>query len=300
MAAFAWTVAWALASGGRRTVAWLPMVAVLPILSPVVDNIALGNVDTLVAGFSASGALLVALWLEDGRPGHAVLGGVLLAGAAATKNEGLVAAVIVVVLALIVVLVRREPVPWRARLGPWLIATGFVAFSIIPWQIWMAAHDISNKDVPGLGTTLNADYLSDRTDRLDLAFHRLLTVVGNQGVYLWIAPAFLAIAVAAIVVGRSRMRSIGAFYLAAVLLFFASLLWVFWTGVLEIQFHLDTAADRTSITYMMFGLVGLAHLASSAVRYRETTPADLADRPRAALAAGDRAPTSAAPDPPAT
>jgi hypothetical protein len=181
-----------------------------------------------------------------------------------------------------------------------LIATGFVAFSIIPWQIWMAAHDIGNKDVPGLGTTLNADYLSDRTDRLDLAFHRLLTVVGNQGVYLWIGPAFLAIAVAAIVVGRSRMRSIGAFYLAAVLLFFASLLWVFWTGVLDIQFHLDTAADRTSITYMMFGLVGLAHLASSAVRYRETTPADLADRPRAALAAGDRAPTSAAPDPPAT
>jgi hypothetical protein len=300
MAAFAWTVAWALASGGRRTVAWLPMVAVLPILSPVVDNIALGNVDTLVAGFSASGALLVALWLEDGRPGHAVLGGVLLAGAAATKNEGLVAAVIVVVLALIVVLVRREPAPWRDRLGPWLIATGFVAFSIIPWQIWMAAHDISNKDVPGLGTTLNADYLSDRTDRLDLAFHRLLTVVGNQGVYLWIAPAFLAIAVAAIVVGRSRMRSIGAFYLAAVLLFFASLLWVFWTGVLEIQFHLDTAADRTSITYMMLGLVGLAHLASSAVRNRETTPADLPDRPRAALAAGDLAPTSAAPGPPAT
>jgi hypothetical protein len=300
MAAFAWTVAWALASCGRRTVAWLPMVAVLPILSPVIDNVALGNVDTLVAGFSASGALLIALWLEDGRPAHAVLGGVLLGGAAATKNEGLVAAVIVIVAALVVVLVRRQPAPWRARLGPWLIATGFVAFSIVPWQIWMAAHDISNKDVPGLGTTLNADYLSDRTDRLDAAFHRLLTVVGNQGVYLWIGPAFLAFAIAAIVVGRSRMRSIAAFYLAAALLFFASLLWVFWTGVLEIQFHLDTAADRTSTTYMLIGLVALAHLASSAVRDREATAADPAGPPRAALAAGGRAPTSAAADPPAT
>ncbi len=304
MAAFAWTVGWALAGGGRRMLAWLPMVVVLPILSPVVDNIALGNVDTLVAGFSASGALLIALWLEDGRAGRAVLGGVLLGGAATTKNEGLIAAIIVIALALIVVLVRRERAPWRERLGPWLIAAGFVAFAIVPWQIWMAAHHITNKDVPGLGTTLNVGYLSDRTDRLDQAVQRLFTVFGNQGVYLWIAPAFLALAVAAIVAGRGRMRSIAAFYLSAAVLFFASLLWVFWTGVLDIQFHLDTAADRTSITYMMFGLVGLAHLASSALRLRETAAAATAagppDRPGPALAAGDHAPTSAAPAPPAT
>jgi hypothetical protein len=304
MAAFAWTVGWALASGGRRVLGWLPFVVVLPMLSPVVDNIALGNVDTLVAGFSASGALLIALWLEDGRAGRAVIGGVLLGGAALTKNEGLIAALIVMVVALVVILARREKVPWRERFGPWLVAAGVVAFAIVPWQIWMAVHDISNRDVPGLGTTLSWSYLSDRTDRLDLAFHRLLTVVGNQGVYLWVAPAFLALTIAAIAVGRGRMRSIAAFYLASVLLFFASLLWVFWTGVLDIQFHLDTAADRTSITYMMFGLVGLAHLATSAVRWREhasaATAADPADRRPAALAAGDRAPTSAAPGPQAT
>jgi hypothetical protein len=300
MAAFAWTVAWALSSGGRRMIAWLPMVVVLPILSPVIDNVALGNVDTLVAGFSAAGALLIALWLEDGHPGRAVLGGVLLGGAATTKNEGLIAAIIVMVLALIVVLARREQAPWRGRLGPWLGAAAFVAFAVVPWQIWMAVHHITNKDVPGLGTTLDIGYLSDRTDRLNLAVQRLFNIFGNQGVYLWIAPAFLALAVAAIVAGRGRMRSIAAFYLSAAVLFFAALLWVFWTGVLDIQFHLDTAADRTSTTYMFIGLIGLAHLASSALRLRETTPADLPDRPRAALAPGDPVPTSAAPGPPAT
>ena len=46
--------------------------------------------------------------------------------------------------------------------------------------------------------------------------------------------------------------------------------------------------------------IGLAHLASSALRLREATPADLPDRPRAAWAPGDPVPTSAAPGPPAT
>ncbi len=205
-------------------------------------------------------------------------------------------------LALIVIVARRERAPWRERFGAWLIAAGIVAFAIVPWQLWMAAHDISNRDVPGLGTTLSWSYLSDRTDRLDLAFHRLLSIVGNQGVYLWVGLVFLALTVATIAVGRGRIRSIAAFYLAAVLLFFASLLWVFWTGVLEIHFHLDSAADRTSITYMMFGLgSGTAHLVGSAVRLRETAPtaADRPDRLRAALAPGDRGPTSAAADRPA-
>jgi hypothetical protein len=97
-------------------------------------------------------------------------------------------------------LIRRDALPWRTRLGPWLIA-------------------------------------------------------------------------AAIVVGRGRMRSIASFWVAIAVLFFCSLLWVFWTGVLDIQFHLDTAADRTSITFMMFALVGMAHLATSAVRLRERAPA---------------------------
>lgn len=285
VAAFAWTVAWALGPG-RRVLAWLPAVVVLPILGPVVDNVALGNVDTLVAGFAAAGALLVALWLEERRPALGVAGAVLLAGAACTKNEGLVAALVVLALAAVVLLVRADPLPRLRRLRTWLVCAGVVAFAIVPWQVWMAAHDIANKDVPGLTTTLDPGYLADRTDRLDAAVERLFTVMSNQGVYLWIMPAFLALAAAAIVADR-RLRALAGFYLAGVVLFFCALLWVFWTGVLDIRFHLDTAADRTSMTYMLLALVGLAHLASSAVRARERdeAPADAAATP-AALPAG--------------
>lgn len=281
MAAFAWTVAWALAPG-RRAVVWLPAVVVLPILGPVVDNIALGNVDTLVAAFSAAGALLVALWLEDGRSECAVLGAVLLGGAACTKNEGMIAALIVIAVAAVVLLVRRDPLPRLRRLRPWFAVAGIVLVAIVPWQLWLALHDVANTDVPGLGSALSPGYLSERTGRLGTAVERLFTVFGNQGVYLWIMPTFLALAVALVATARGRLRSLAGFYLAAVVLFFCALLWVFWTGRLDVQYHLDTAADRTSMTFMILALVGVAHLASSVVRAREQALAEPTDGAEAA------------------
>jgi len=301
MAAFAWTVAWALAPG-RRVLSWLPVVVVLPILSPVPENIALGNVDTLVAGFLAAGALFAALWLEDGRGAHMLVGGVLLAGAASTKNEGFVGALLVLAVALAVALARREPGPWRQRLGPWLAGAGVVLFAVLPWRVWLAAHDISNSDTPGLGESLDWGYLSDRWDRLDLAFQRMLTIFGNQGVYFWIPPCFLALVVALAVRPRLRLRSLAGFWLAAAVLYLAALLWVFWTSRLEIGFHLDTAANRTAVGVAMLAVVGLAQLVSSTLRAREAAATAGAgpDRPPPAAAAGDPAPTSSAPGPTAT
>jgi hypothetical protein len=265
MAAFVWTLSWALLPG-RRALAWLPAIVVLPILSPVVDNIALGNVDTLVAGFVAAGALFVALWLEDGRPERMILGAVLLAGAATTKNEGLVGSLVVLLLAGIVVLARG-----RAGWRPWLAGAGIVAFAILPWQLWMAVHDVTNRDVPGLGESLKPSYLSDEFFRVGPSIKSFFMIFGNQGVYLWIMPAFLALVLAVLVLRWRPLRTVAAFYLGAVLLFFASLIFVFWTSRLNLDFQISTSSNRVSMTFMLLALVGLAHVGSSAVRAREAT-----------------------------
>lgn len=252
-AAFVWSAGYLLRRRGVATLALLPPLAVLG-LSPIAAAwVSIGYGDVTVACFTAAGALCVGLWVggADGR--YAVLGGILLAGAANTKNEGLTAAVAVVIAAGVVA--------WRTRSGgwrPWL-ATGALAIGgALPWLLWRSSHHLKNDDVPGLGTSLDPSYLWHRLDRLSAANGKLLAQLAREDAWSFVPACFLVLAIFCLVKGIARREA--GFYLTTTVLMFLSLAWAYWTGLLEVQYWLHFSADRViTATVFVCGL-GLIHL----------------------------------------
>jgi hypothetical protein len=215
--------------------------------------VSIGYGDVTVACFTAAGALCVGLWLDGGGARYAVLGGVLLAGAANTKNEGLTAAVAVLVAAGIVA--------WRTRAGswrPWLAAGVLAIGGALPWILWRSSHHLKNEDVPGLGTSLDPGYLFDRLDRLSVANGKLLAQLANEGAWSFVAPCFLVLAIFCLVKGIARREA--GFYLGTTVLMFLSLAWAYWTGLLEVHYWLQFSADRVITATVFVCALGLIHL----------------------------------------
>lgn len=280
LACFVWTVGFLLAPY-RRAITWLPVIALLLTLSPLVENVGGGNADVTVAAFAALGALGAGLWLETRRPAHLLIAAVALGAAANTKNEGqAAAAVVLVVVGLVAAWGSWRPL--RRRPGPglvaWLGAAGVVVVMFAPWRLWTATHGLRNVDTIGARKALFGGELGARTERVEPTIEALVGQLANQGAWGYILPAFLLLAL--VCLGRPVLRRPAALYLGVVLALFTILVGVYMFSVFVIADHLVTSVPRTVIGLQLVAAVGIAHLAGAAWAQRDEPRWDAPTPPR--------------------
>jgi hypothetical protein len=240
---------------GLRSRAWtaiLPLALVAAV--PTSFGILRGDADITMAIFVAAGTLCLALWIEDGGAGLAVMAALLLGAGLNSKNEGVAFTIgVIVAAALVLVFAAR-----RRLIGLAGVAVALIAFAA-PWHLWVAAHGPFTTDVTPLSTSLDLHYLTSRLSTLDYAARVVLGRLTNQGSYAWILPCFLALGIAAVVAGWRRR--VAAFYLAGVTLAVLALLWVYWTSEQpDLAGHILRTSLRTITGPLFVAAAGIAHL----------------------------------------
>jgi hypothetical protein len=164
-----------------RGVAWLAAAVALLCLGlpTMVNNVVWNYADAPLAYLVALGALCSAVYLAEGDRTAALVAGPFLAGAAMTKNEGLVLALIVVLAAAAVAAFAHVSV------RPLALAALVVVGVSLPWRLWLVTHGVGNSDFR----------LSDpHVDRYEVALKHLvkelltawfpLTLIGVLGIAL--------------------------------------------------------------------------------------------------------------------
>jgi len=258
-AAFVWTAVFLLRSRGVDTLVALAPIGALALTRTASSNVAAGEADVTVACFTAAGALSVGLWLDASERRYALLGGVFLGAAAATKNEGAAAAVAVLLAAAGVLTAARLP-RWRV----WAIAAAIAAIGAVPWTAWRSAHGVRNVDTGPVSNAVDVGRLTGRLDRLVAAVGKLFAALADQGSWSWIVPCFLVLAGVCVYTGRARREA--AFYVACCGLMMLGLCWVYLVGNRPIHLWLRNSAPRVVTGVVFVAAMGAAHLAWMALR----------------------------------
>jgi hypothetical protein len=187
----------------RHVPAWLlwpPLVLVLSV-PRVAAGLLVPQADVLVDVLFVVGALLLALWLRDGRGWRLAAATLLLAGAGLTKREGILFAAAALGVAL-GASYGRYRVAWP-RL---LVVAAAVALAALPWRLWYQSNGIGGEGPADAGAGGSLDRM---LDALRLSFDVVFDTT------LWsVVPIVALIALgAALVWGDRRLAA----YLAALL-----------------------------------------------------------------------------------
>lgn len=191
--------------------------------------------DFPLALFFGLAALAGWSYLESGRAPFAALLALFAGAAWATKREGLAFVVLLYLVLLAFALARRVSVV------PLVLAGAASLVAVLPWRIWVNAHDLEPKELP-LGKAVNPSYLLDRTDRVGPAVRGLAEQAFKPGWWLAILPLLLISTVLAL--RDRRGRPLAVFVLSLVGLMFLSLLWAYWGDRPEIHQHVAHTARR--------------------------------------------------------
>jgi hypothetical protein len=261
---FLWAAAF-LAARVARPLVWAPLIAVIAVTPSLSDGIRTLGADVPMSLFLGLGVLLVGLWLADGRRGDLAVGTILLAAAANTKNEGLVAAFGVLAVAAIVAGVagRRDSI--RRATVPVVAALAVVALAVAPWRLWVAAHPVAG-DTADVSVSKGLDpvFIIHHADRIQPTVSAIGDQVSDPGRWLYLLPLMLAISVAAFRIPTERR--LVAFYLGAGLTVFASLvIWGYVINDWQIDELITFTVDRTVDGMMLVAVAGLLHLSGRAL-----------------------------------
>jgi hypothetical protein len=258
LAGFCGAAAWIVGRAGRA-VAWLPVLLLVVTASGVRGHLLSGYADLPMALLVGLGVLLLGAWLQSGDRRELGLGVLMLASAAATKNEGLAAGT--AVLAVTVAVRFLAPDAGTGRLRSAAAATAaFAAFavSLLPWRAWMAAHSISGDMKVSQG--LDPGYLLSRTERVWPAVKGLTGPLAAQNEWQYLVP--LGAAAALVFLTVRGLRRLAAFYLGCGALVFASLVWAYWFSGADLAWQLNTSATRTISAVVAVGAAAALHLGS--------------------------------------
>ncbi len=231
---------------------WLPLGIATVVVPAVFVQTQTAYADIPAALFLAVGALLLGEWLRTRDPRSLAVVVLMLAAAASTKNEGLMGAVVALVVAGVITLFGRR----RAELRAFGIAGAAFVLAILPWRVWIAAHDIHG-DIP-LRKGLSPWYLADRTDRVGPALRSLYAQLIEPG-WLYVIPLAIALALVCLLVARLRLLAV--FYLATGVLTFWALVWAYWASPTEpLDFFLATSSYRVVAVLAAIAFAALLEL----------------------------------------
>ncbi len=236
---------------------WIAPLVLLSLTPAALDNLVSGYADITGRVILATGSLALALWLDRGELGSLGLGVVLLAAAANTKDEDLVAAVLLLVVAIVFDLARARGAP--QRLHRLRLAGGAAlcfAVLVLPWRVWTARHHLSDSVEPRIPHALSPAYIFGRTHQLSQTVTSM--VRQTLGEWHWLAAVFIVACV--ICIAARTGRRVAGFYLASVLVIVVSLLWLYTTTPVNLGFLLRTSMDRTVDLFMVPAAMATAHL----------------------------------------
>ena len=245
LVACVWALAYLMAPRVRAVV-WAPILLAVAVAPGVWRQLLTGFADVPLGVFLVVGTLLVGLWLAEGSRRHLAVGALMLAAAASTKNEGLTMAVAVIAAAALTLAVGRR----RSELRDLAAAAGGFVLVLLPWRIWIAAHDIGS-DLP-IADGLKPGFLADRSERVRPAVRAVNANLSDQAQWLHFVPVAVVVALAC-VAARAGAR-VALFYLVTGAAVWAALVWAYWISPYELDYHLRTSADRV-VTGLVFVMV---------------------------------------------
>jgi hypothetical protein len=244
----------------RPALLW-PSLAMLALV-PTFDNFVgsgLGE-EPLLELFTLAVAA-AALWLTDPEPRLAALCGLFLAAGVLTKNEGLMLAV-----ALLVMLVATGRPLRNYRALAALVATPALAFA--SWRIWLSANDVHVVDRDfRLQDVFHFGYLGDRTDRLRIALGQMPRALFDPENLLLSVPLALGLIAILLVAGRGRRLAL--LSLGTIVLTFFGYALIYWIGIPDIHFYLDSTVIRLMTDVALPAAVLFPLLLAEALARRE-------------------------------
>lgn len=274
MGALVWTMGWLVAALGRRW-PWAFVLATIAASGVIITNITLGDADAVMAAYVGCSVLCFGIWLERGHPAHALLGAVLLAGAANVKNEGLVFGVAMAVALVTAAAVGVRPGRWRDLAA----AAAIVFASVLPWQLWVLGNDAAERATQSPWQVAgDLGFLFDRMNYLGRGVEQIVLQLTNTAEWNFLFPIFIILGVALVAFGRDR--TVAAFYLGAAFLGFLSVAYVYWvTPFADLGGFEERTGPRIVLGIVFIVSAGLAHMLHlAAASYREPEPGEPADR----------------------
>jgi hypothetical protein len=215
----------------------LAAVAMLPSLDRLVGS-SLG--DEPLAQLFALAGIAAALWLLERGWRMAVVCGILLVALPMTKNEGLMLGIALLLTLSAATMLRA----WRT-LVPLVVVTLLAA---VPWRLWHAANGVGDQSDYRFSDIAHLGRLADRVDRLGIALRDFSGYVVDPGRWLLAVPLALVLAVLL----SHRRTGLAALSAGTVLIAFAGYLVIYWIGLPEIHFYLDSSGERVSAPLAVF------------------------------------------------
>jgi hypothetical protein len=237
---------------GDRVPAAVLAVGLLAVLSasPVLAQLSSNLADVPLAFLCSLGVVCLGRFLVTGEGWTLVAAALFLGAAMLTKSEGLLFAAAAFLAVAIVLAAARD---WRP-LGHVAAAAGASLAILLPWRLYLAAHDLRNPEYR-LSDALDPGYLADRRERVSPAASRLWEELWS-GRFGFLVPLALVAVAAAFLAGRPRL---GAFALLWPALAFAGLVLVYWISVVPVELTLTWTAGRVIMT-LVVGAAALAPL----------------------------------------
>jgi hypothetical protein len=205
----------------------------------LIENGAANYADSVVAAFTALGALCVLVWLTRGAGAILALGAVFLGAAASTKDEGLLFAVAAIVAALV------TAQGFGRSLRPAVVFAGAVLAVPLLWAV------VDRLNGPGAKNVEPRAFVDPA--EMAAAAHRIPTTVGrlsDEVIDGW-PLALLAVILSLAAAGAARLWWQAAFVALWGVLAFGALVGVYYAGTAPIDWHLVTSADRVVISIVL-------------------------------------------------
>jgi hypothetical protein len=191
------------------------------------------------------------LWLRDLDWRYLALAGLLLAGAASIKNEGVLVMAAAFAAAAIVLVAGRL---WR----PLLVLAGGIlgtGVAILPWRLWTHFHHVTS-DLP-IGSGLNPSFVLDRSERFVPSLKALLSQI-ESGALGYVVPLALALIVVAL--ATPGLRRVAAFYLLCGLGTLASVIWAFMITPAPLDYQIATSITRVVMGVTFVSVAALVQI----------------------------------------
>jgi hypothetical protein len=217
----------------RSWILW-PVLLVLAACPELLRQTQSGGADLPLAAYVGLTVLAAVGWLARRQPFFLVLVTVFGAAAASIKVEG--AAQLILLVAVPAAFTWRRA---HGHLRPLYLSLVVALLVAAPWFIWSRIHDLPH--AYSLGKALDPAYLAARAERVSPSAHELGRHLTSVREWLLVVPAFVAAGAIATAVERRWLNLTPVF---ALVIGYAFLIWIYWSGQIPLGFWLQTSAYR--------------------------------------------------------